>query len=155
MPLLPIWKVRIVCALCRGRLHIAACIVYFRFSSVRSRFHRIVLEALLRCCLILAYLSSLQPMIPPDWLNVLIYFFPWLIGGRSEGLVCVCVFSSHSFWTSSSLDVPAGITQTGGRSHRISHPPSFWGACLNLLARNIQPFFSLVDREVEFCVLTI
>ena len=25
--------------------------------------------------------------------------------------VCVCVFSSHSFWTSSSLDVPAGVTQ--------------------------------------------
>ena len=23
----------------------------------------------------------------------------------------VCVFSSHSFWTSSSLDVPAGVTQ--------------------------------------------
>ena len=26
-------------------------------------------------------------------------------------IVCVCMFSSHSFWTSSSLDVPAGITQ--------------------------------------------
>ena len=25
--------------------------------------------------------------------------------------MCVCVFSSHSFWTSSSLDVPAGVTQ--------------------------------------------
>ena len=25
--------------------------------------------------------------------------------------VCVCVFSSHPFWTSSSLDVPAGVTQ--------------------------------------------
>ena len=24
--------------------------------------------------------------------------------------VCVCVLSSHSFWTSSSLDVPAGVT---------------------------------------------
>ena len=35
----------------------------------------------------------------------------------------VCVFSSHSFWTSSSLDIPAGVT------HRISHPPSFCGAC--------------------------
>ena len=28
--------------------------------------------------------------------------------------VCVCVFSSHSFWTSSSFDVPAGVTQEGG-----------------------------------------
>ena len=26
-------------------------------------------------------------------------------------MVCVCVFSSHFFWTSSSLDVPAGVTQ--------------------------------------------
>ena len=90
---------------------------------------------------------------------------------RSLVFVC-CVFSSHLFWTSSSLDVPAGVTQkeghtgflihlpsavcvcvclcvffpfildikfvgrtsrghTGGRSHRISHPPSFCGACLN------------------------
>ena len=44
------------------------------------------------------------------------------------------MFSSHSFWTSSSLDVPAGVTQEeghrGGRSHRIFHPPSFCGACL-------------------------
>ena len=37
------------------------------------------------------------------------------------------VFSSHSFWTS--MDVPAGVIQEEG--HRISHPPSFGGACLN------------------------
>ena len=43
--------------------------------------------------------------------------------------VCVCVFSSHSFWTSSSLDVPAGVTQEEG--HRIFNPPSFCGACLD------------------------
>ena len=29
--------------------------------------------------------------------------------------MCVCVFSSHSFWTSSSLDVRAGVTQEEGR----------------------------------------
>ena len=28
---------------------------------------------------------------------------------QSNG-VCVCVFSSHPFWTSSSLGVPAGVT---------------------------------------------
>ena len=45
---------------------------------------------------------------------------------------------------------------TEGRSHRISHPPPFCGACLFIfLERRIQPFLSLVDREVEFCVLTI
>ena len=43
----------------------------------------------------------------------------------------VCVFSSHSFWTSSSLDVPAGVTQEEGHTDRISHSPSFCGACLN------------------------
>ena len=30
--------------------------------------------------------------------------------------VFVCVFSSHSFWTSSSLDVPAGVTQEEGHT---------------------------------------
>ena len=35
----------------------------------------------------------------------------------------------------------------------IAHPPpSFCGACLYFLARRIQPFLSIVDREVEFCV---
>ena len=43
---------------------------------------------------------------------------------------------------------------TGGRSHRISHPPSFCGACLHFLARRIQPFLSLVYREVEFLCIT-
>ena len=68
-------------------------------------------------------------------------------------VVCVCVFSSHSFWTSSLLDVPAEVTQENG--HRISHPPSFCGACLNFFASRIQPFLSLVDCEVEIYVLTI
>ena len=40
---------------------------------------------------------------PPD-----IIVFPQT--GGFSGLD-VCVFSSHPFWTSSSLDVPAGVTQ--------------------------------------------
>ena len=67
---------------------------------------------------------------------------------------CVCVFSSHSFWTSSSLDVPAGATQeerhTGFSIHLLSAVRA-----LIFLARRIQPFLALVDREVEFCVLRI
>ena len=43
---------------------------------------------------------------------------------------------------------------TGGRSHRISHPPSVVHAFI-FLARRIQRFLSLVDRDVEFCLLTI
>ena len=67
--------------------------------------------------------------------------------------MCVCVFSSHSFWTSSSLDVPAGVTQEGHTGFFI-HLLSAVRALI-FLARRIQPFLSLVDREVEFCVLTI
>ena len=72
----------------------------------------------------------------------------------SISVVCVCVFSSHSFWTSSSLDVPAGVTQEEGHTGFLIHLLSAVRALI-FLARRIQPFLSLVDREVEFCVLTI
>ena len=68
-------------------------------------------------------------------------------------VVCVCVFSSHPFWTSSSLDVPAGVTQEEGHTGFLIHLPSAVRALI-FVARRIQPFLSLVDREVEFCVLT-
>ena len=67
---------------------------------------------------------------------------------------CVCVFSSHSFWTSSSLDVPAGVTQEEGHTGFIIHLLSAVRAFV-FLARRIQPFLSLVNREVEYCVLMI
>ena len=73
---------------------------------------------------------------------------PWKV------TMCVCVFSSHSFWTSSSLDVPAGVTQEEGHTGFLIHLLSAVRALI-FLARTIQPFLSLVDREVEFCVLTI
>ena len=51
------------------------------------------------------------------------------------------------------VDVSAGVTQ--GRGHTgFLHLPSAVLA-LFFLARKIQPFLSLVDREVEFCVLAI
>ena len=65
----------------------------------------------------------------------------------------VCVFSSHPFWTSSSLDVPAGVTQEEGHTGFLTHLPSAVRALI-FVARRIQPFLSLVDLEVEFCVLT-
>ena len=64
----------------------------------------------------------------------------------------VNVFSSHSFWTSSSLDVPAEVTQEEGHTGFLLHLLSAVRALI-FLARRIQPFLSLVDREVEFCVL--
>ena len=66
----------------------------------------------------------------------------------------MCVFSSRSFWTSSSLDVPAGVTQEEGHTGILSHLLSAVHALI-FLAKRIQPFLSLVDHEVEFCVLTI
>ena len=50
------------------------------------------------------------------------------------------------------MDVPAGVTQEEGNTGFSIHLLS---AVLAFLARRIQPFLSLVDREVEFCVLTI
>ena len=70
------------------------------------------------------------------------------------GACVVCVFSSHPFWTSSSLDVPAGVTQEEGHTGFLIHLPSAVRALI-FVARRIQPFLSLVDREVEFCVLTM
>ena len=67
--------------------------------------------------------------------------------------VYVCVFFSFI------LDIKfVGRTSRGhtvGRPHRIFHPPSFCGACLNFSREKDSAIRSLVDREVEFCVLTI
>ena len=50
------------------------------------------------------------------------------------------------------VDVPAGVTQ--GESHTgFLHFPSAVLALI-FLARRIQPSLFLVDREVEFCVIT-
>ena len=53
--------------------------------------------------------------------------------------VCVCVFPFRLFWTSSSLDVPAGVTHENGHRGFLIHLPSA-----------VQPFLSLVDREIDF-----
>ena len=78
-------------------------------------------------------------------LNV-VKFSPTFIS-ISTYTMCVCVFSSHPFWTSSSLDVPAGVTQEEGHTGFLIHLPSAVRALI-FVARRIQPFLSLVDREV-------
>ena len=85
-----------------------------------------------------------------NWVVVHTYF---LEGNTVQYSVCY-VFSFHSFWTSSSLDVPAGVTQEEGHTGFLIHLLSAERALI-FLARRIQPFLSLVDREVEFCVLTV
>ena len=52
------------------------------------------------------------------------------------------------------MDVPAGVTQEEGNTGFSFHLLSAVLALI-FLARRIQPFLSLVDREVEYCVLTI
>ena len=46
------------------------------------------------------------------------------------------------------------VAQEEGHTGFLIHRPSAVHAFI-FLARRIQPFLSLVDREVEFCVLTI
>ena len=67
--------------------------------------------------------------------------------------VCLCVFFP-SILDIKSLDVPAGVTQEEGHTGFLVHLLSAVRALI-FLATRIQPFLSLVDREVEFCVLTI
>ena len=50
------------------------------------------------------------------------------------------------------VDVPAGVTQEEGHTGFLRLPSAV--LALFFLARRIQPFLSLVDREVEFSVLT-
>ena len=64
----------------------------------------------------------------------------------------MCVF--FPFILDIKLDVPAGVTQEEGHTGFFIHLLSAVRALI-FLTRRIQPFLSLVDREVEFCVLTI
>ena len=63
------------------------------------------------------------------------------------------VLSSRLFWTSDLWTYHPGVTQEEGHTGFLTHLPSAVLALI-FLARRIQPFLSLVDREVEFCVPT-
>ena len=102
----------------------------FGFTQVSRRARMYFRERAARCCLDRTLVPTLSMIVR-----------------------CVCVFSSHPFWTSSTLDVPAGVTQEEGHTGFLIHLPSAVRALI-FVARRIQPFLSLVDREVEFCVLT-
>ena len=78
-------------------------------------------------------------------------FFPVLV--LAHMCVCVCVFFPFIL-DISSLNVPAGVTQEEGHTGFLIHLLSSVRAFI-FLARRIQPFLSLVDREVEVCVLLI
>ena len=72
-----------------------------------------------------------------------------------EHLVCVCVCMCVVFpfiVDVRLVDVSAGVTQEGHTGFLIHLPSAV--LALIFIARRIQPFLSLVDREVEFRVLT-
>ena len=50
------------------------------------------------------------------------------------------------------VDAPAGVTQEGGHTGFLHLPCAVLASIF--IARRIQPFLSLVDREVECCVPT-
>ena len=50
------------------------------------------------------------------------------------------------------VNVPAGVTQEEGHTGFLHLPSAV--LALIFLARMIQSFLSLVDREIEFCVVT-
>ena len=66
---------------------------------------------------------------------------------------CVCVFFPFILDVRL-VDVPTGVTQEEGHTGFLIHLPSAVHALI-FLARRIQPFLSLVDREVDFFVITI
>ena len=48
------------------------------------------------------------------------------VGTQKHTVCCVCVFSSHSLWTSSLLDVPAGVTQEEGHTEFLINVRQFF-----------------------------
>ena len=66
--------------------------------------------------------------------------------------VCACVF--FPFILGIKFVGRTSRGHTGGRSHRIFHPPSFCGARLNFSReKDSAAFLSVVDREVEFLIV--
>ena len=68
---------------------------------------------------------------------------------KTYSVLCVCVFSSHSLWTSSLLGVPAGVTQEEGHTEFLIHLLSAVRASI-FLARRIQPSFPSSTVKPEF-----
>ena len=67
--------------------------------------------------------------------------------------MCVCVFF-HLFWTVKFVGCTSRGPQEEGNTGFLIHRPSAAHVFI-FHARRIQPFLALVDRYVEFCVLTI
>ena len=75
-----------------------------------------------------------------------VYVYAWS-SRIARSCVCLCVFFPFI------LDIKFVGRTSRGHTGFLIHLLSAVRA--SILARRIQPFISLVDREVEFCVLTI
>ena len=70
-----------------------------------------------------------------------------------EGIVCVCVYVCVCVFFPFILDIKfVGRTSRGHTGFFVRLLSAV--RAFIFLARRIQPFLSLVDRKVEFCVLT-
>ena len=78
-----------------------------------------------------------------------------VLGLSCSTTVFVCFLPIHSGhqWTYQPGSHRRKVTQEEGHTGFLIHLPSAVRALI-FIARRIQPFLSLVDREVEFCVLT-
>ena len=103
-----------------------------------------------------SFLFFLISLINSRWASTLAFclwplgILPSLPGPR---LVCVCVCVAIPFILDVRfVDVPARVTQEE-EGHKGFHHLLSEVLALIFLARRLQSFLSLVDREVEFCVL--
>ena len=119
------------------------------------------LRARRRCCrvkkisLVYTLSSPSWPLIAQQVAHLLAVPNSCSIAYNIQQTVCVC----HPIYSGRQACGRISRGHTGGSSHSIS-PPSICGACLNFYRLNFYREkdsaipLPLVDREVEFCVLT-
>ena len=61
----------------------------------------------------------------------------FMYDSQASACACVLCFSPKLFWTSSSLDVPAGITQEEGHTGFLTHLPSAVRALIFFFSREV------------------
>ena len=124
------------------------------YTSLANALFFIFLFTYSRCCYVSCYGSQIKR---DHSVNI-----------RTHDFLCVCLFVCYrpiysglqTIYFGWYVDAPAGVTQTGGKPHRrrsCFFPSTFLLRCsiaLIFIARRIQPFLSLVDREVECRVPT-
>ena len=89
----------------------------------------------------------------PAFYFVLFSLFSRPRAGLATVCVCVCVCVAIPFILDVRfVDVPVEVTQEESHAGFLHLPSAV--LALIFLPRRIQPFLSLVDREVDFCVPT-